>query len=110
MTMTSPKKKVPVIGQGGHKAPISEIKEVEREKHRSIKWANMVTEWDTFLVKKEKIFRKRLMKGLPDCLRGPIWTRIMGCDKLEQANPGKYEELKKTPSRKEDNDQIDLDK
>ncbi|PRP85082.1 hypothetical protein PROFUN_07266 [Planoprotostelium fungivorum] len=105
----SKKKDRILIGQNGHKAPKSEEKEIEDERVRATKWAPMVSEWQTFVTKKEKVFRKRLVKGLPDCLRGPVWRRIMNCDNWENANPGKYDELKKAPSKKEDNDQIDLD-
>jgi len=104
----SSKKKI-AIGQNGHKPPKSEAKEIEHERERAVKWCTMVTDWDNFVLKKEKVFRRRLVKGLPDCLRGPIWRNIMRCSMYEQQNPGKYEELKKAPSKKEDNDQIDLD-
>eukprot|EP01117_Protostelium_nocturnum_P013269 TRINITY_DN4941_c1_g1_i3.p1 TRINITY_DN4941_c1_g1~~TRINITY_DN4941_c1_g1_i3.p1 ORF type:complete len:1016 (-),score=462.63 TRINITY_DN4941_c1_g1_i3:38-3085(-) len=84
-----------------------EAKQIEKERVRSQKWASMVSNWDEFMSKKEKQFKKRLIKGIPDCLRGPIWRKLIGCDILETKNVGKYQELLTQPSTWVE--QIDLD-
>ena len=49
-------------------------KEAKKEAEREMKWAIMLSKWDTF--DKSKI-NQRIKKGIPDCVRGIAWRRIL---------------------------------
>ena len=65
--------------------------EVAREK----KWLDMLPKWEKIRAGKDKKlaekFRKRVYKGIPDKLRGVVWTRMLNVAKLKQERPGMYE-------------------
>lgn len=59
--------------------------EMEREK----KWLKMLRNWDHFSTS-EKL-RRRIYKGIPEKLRGQIWSRLLNIETVREEQRGKYE-------------------
>ncbi|KAK7860433.1 uncharacterized protein LOC112010922 [Quercus suber] len=71
--------------------------EYEREERRVRKWRKMIgvggSDWTYYVKRKPHVVRRRIRKGIPDCLRGLIWQLISGSRDLLLLNPGVYEQL-----------------
>ncbi|PKU86291.1 hypothetical protein MA16_Dca002122 [Dendrobium catenatum] len=71
--------------------------EVEREERRIRKWRKMIgvggSDWKHYVRRKPHVVRRRIRKGIPDCLRGLVWQLISGSRGLLLMNPGVYEQL-----------------
>jgi hypothetical protein len=48
------------------------------ENRRSKKWRKMLGQWDDINSKKKDKLKRRLRKGIPDCVRGEVWCRLTG--------------------------------
>ena len=59
--------------------------EVEREE----KWLKMHKSWEKY--KHSDKLRKRTYKGIPNKLRGLIWSGLLELDSLKEQQKGKYE-------------------
>jgi hypothetical protein len=59
--------------------------EMEREK----KWLKMLKNWNHFSMS-EKL-RRRIYKGIPEKLRGQVWSRLLNIDTVREEQQGKYE-------------------
>jgi hypothetical protein len=59
--------------------------EMEREK----KWLKMLKIWDHFSTTDK--MRRRIYKGIPEKLRGPVWSRLLNIDTVKEEQRGKYE-------------------
>jgi hypothetical protein len=59
--------------------------EIEREK----KWLKMLKNWDHFSTS-EKL-RRRIYKGIPEKLRGQVWSRLLNVETVREEQRGKYE-------------------
>mmetsp|Transcript_3274 Transcript_3274/g.4510 ORF Transcript_3274/g.4510 Transcript_3274/m.4510 type:complete len:795 (-) Transcript_3274:59-2443(-) len=72
-----------------------ERKLIEKERKRAAKWAPMITHWDHWAKKKKNQVKKRLIKGLPDCLRCEAWRKITRIEilKSQSDNVDKYHNL-----------------
>ncbi|KAL9271324.1 Ecotropic viral integration site 5 protein-like protein [Drosera capensis] len=71
--------------------------ESEREERRIRKWRKMIgvggSDWKLYVRKKPHVVKRRVRKGIPDCLRGLVWQLISGSRDLLLMNPGVYEQL-----------------
>ncbi|KAK3018705.1 hypothetical protein RJ639_005046 [Escallonia herrerae] len=72
--------------------------EYEREERRIRKWRKMVgvggSDWKHYYVRrKPHVVKRRIRKGIPDCLRGLVWQSISGSRDLLLMNPDVYEQL-----------------
>ncbi|KAJ8775174.1 hypothetical protein K2173_020178 [Erythroxylum novogranatense] len=71
--------------------------ELEREERRKRRWRKMIglggSEWKHYARRKSQVVRRRIRKGIPDCLRGLVWQLISGSRDLLLMNPGVYGKL-----------------
>ncbi|KAG6743068.1 hypothetical protein POTOM_054013 [Populus tomentosa] len=71
--------------------------EFEREERRVRKWRKMIgvggSDWKLYVQRKPHVVKRRIRKGIPDCLRGLVWQLISGSRDLLLMNPGVYEQL-----------------
>lgn len=69
--------------------------EFEREEGRVRKWRKMIgaggSDWKHYVRRKPHVVKRRVRKGIPDCLRGLVWQLISGSRDLLLMNPGVYE-------------------
>ncbi|URE22856.1 TBC [Musa troglodytarum] len=69
----------------------------DREQKRIRKWRKMIgvggSDWKHYVRRKPHVVKRRIRKGIPDCLRGLIWQLISGSRDLLLMNPGVYEQL-----------------
>uniref|UniRef100_A0A1D1XP25 EVI5-like protein n=1 Tax=Anthurium amnicola TaxID=1678845 RepID=A0A1D1XP25_9ARAE len=67
------------------------------EERRIKKWRKMIgiggSDWKHYVRRKPHVVRRRIRKGIPDCLRGLVWQLISGSRDLLLLNPGVYEQL-----------------
>ncbi|KAG5535288.1 hypothetical protein RHGRI_023160 [Rhododendron griersonianum] len=68
-----------------------------REERRNRKWRKMIgvggNDWKHYVRRKPHVVKRRIRKGIPDCLRGLVWQLISGSRDLLLMNPGVYEQL-----------------
>ena len=68
-----------------------------REARRVRKWRKMIgvggSDWKHYARRKSHVVKRRIRKGIPDCLRGLVWQLISGSRDLLLMNPGVYEVL-----------------
>lgn len=87
---------------GSHKA--MEEKEMDesrteqtREEKQIRKWRSMAgsggSDWKRYAKKKPRQLKRRIRKGIPDCLRGLLWQLISGSRDLLLRNQGVYQQL-----------------
>ncbi|XP_027358966.1 EVI5-like protein isoform X2 [Abrus precatorius] len=71
--------------------------ERHRDERRVRKWRKMIgvggSDWKHYLRRKPHVVKRRIRKGIPDCLRGLVWQLISGSRDLLLMNPGVYEQL-----------------
>ncbi|XAR62513.1 hypothetical protein NMG60_11017294 [Bertholletia excelsa] len=69
----------------------------EREERKIRKWRKMIgvggSDWKHYVRRKPHVVKRRIRKGIPDCLRGLVWQLISGSRDLLLMNPGVYEQL-----------------
>ncbi|CAM0947382.1 unnamed protein product [Alopecurus aequalis] len=51
------------------------------------------SDWKHYVRRKPHVVKRRIRKGIPDCLRGLVWQLISGSRDLLLMNPGVYETL-----------------
>ncbi|KAL0454581.1 UNVERIFIED_CONTAM: EVI5-like protein [Sesamum latifolium] len=49
------------------------------------------SDWNHYVGRKPHVVKRRIRKGIPDCLRGLVWQLISGSRELLLMNPGVYE-------------------
>lgn len=49
------------------------------------------SDWKHYVRRKPLVVKRRIRKGIPDCLRGLVWQLISGSRDLLLMNPGVYE-------------------
>ncbi|ESN99017.1 hypothetical protein HELRODRAFT_67442 [Helobdella robusta] len=80
----------------------------QTEIERKQKWVKMCSKWDQSYGS-DKFF-KRLYKGLPEAIRGLVWSKILKLNDVKKENEGVYEDMKQKARRWcPDIRQIDLD-
>lgn len=66
-----------------------------REERRVRKWRKMIgvggSDWKHYVRRKPHVVKRRIRKGIPDCLRGLVWQLISGSRDLLLMNAGVYE-------------------
>ncbi|XP_071259547.1 TBC1 domain family member 10A-like [Salvelinus alpinus] len=62
-------------------------------RQREVKWLDMLSNWDKWMVKRHKKVRLRCQKGIPPSLRGRAWLYLSGGKVKREQNRGKFEEL-----------------
>lgn len=71
------------------------LRSICREERRLRKWRNMIgvggTDWKLYVRRKPQVVKRRVRKGIPDCLRGLAWQLISGSRDLLLMNQGVYE-------------------
>lgn len=71
--------------------------EYERDERSVRKWRKMIgvggSDWKHYVRRKPHVVKRRIRKGIPDCLRGLVWQLISGSRDLLLLNPGVYEVL-----------------
>ncbi|CAH9106998.1 unnamed protein product [Cuscuta europaea] len=71
--------------------------EYQRDERRIRKWRKMIgvggSDWKHYVRRKPHVVKRRIRKGIPDCLRGLVWQLISGSRDLLLMNPGVYEQL-----------------
>jgi len=83
-------------------------KKIEIERKRAVKWAPMIRDWEDWKKNKMKKIKRRIVKGLPDCLRSETWKRLSSCMMAQDRNQANlYQNLLKQDSSYVE--QIDLD-
>lgn len=69
----------------------------EREEKRLRKWRKMIgvggTDWKHYARRKPNVVKRRIRKGIPDCLRGLVWQLVSGSRDLLLMHQGVYEQL-----------------
>lgn len=68
---------------------------VLREERKVRKWRKMIgvggSDWKHYVRRKPHVVKRRIRKGIPDCLRGLVWQLISGSRDLLLMNSGVYE-------------------
>ncbi|XP_059670528.1 uncharacterized protein LOC132316046 isoform X2 [Cornus florida] len=71
--------------------------EYQRVERRTRKWRKMIgiggSDWKHYVRRKPHVVKRRIRKGIPDCLRGLVWQLMSGSRDLLLMNPGVYEQL-----------------
>lgn len=71
--------------------------ERERDERRLRKWRKMIgvggSDWKQYVKRNPKVVKRRIRKGIPDCLRGLVWQLISGSRDLLLSHQGKYGQL-----------------
>mmetsp|Transcript_1807 Transcript_1807/g.2464 ORF Transcript_1807/g.2464 Transcript_1807/m.2464 type:complete len:388 (-) Transcript_1807:180-1343(-) len=65
----------------------------DTEENRTKKWIKMLGKWNEYRENKPKKVKRRIRKGVPDCLRGLVWNLLSGIGNLKANNSELYEEL-----------------
>lgn len=69
----------------------SNSQEQRLEQERIRKWTKMVDKWDKKKVIDSDKLKRRVYKGIPDCFRGKVWSKLLGLDTIKEEQRGKYE-------------------
>lgn len=75
--------------------PAQERARIRLENQRTQKWRNVLSKWHSFTTKQRDVLKRRLRKGIPEAMRGMVWTRLVGADAKRAANPDLYAALLK---------------
>lgn len=70
----------------------AEAKAKQVETERTTKWVKMIKNWKKYFPS-EKLTR-RVYKGIPDRLRGDIWSRLLGVHIVKMEQDGIYSKMK----------------
>ncbi|XP_053659087.1 USP6 N-terminal-like protein [Anopheles marshallii] len=96
-----------------HPVAPKQSKETEQLQHkiemeRVKKWVKMNKNWTSAATKEN--LRRRVMKGIPDRMRSPIWRKLLELDRQIKENMGMYEQMLECARRHSpDIRQIDFD-
>lgn len=66
-------------------------------RQRELKWLDMLTHWDKWMIKRFNKVRLRCQKGIPPALRGRAWLYLSGGKVKREQNQGKFQELDGEP-------------
>ncbi|XP_076010237.1 TBC1 domain family member 10A-like [Genypterus blacodes] len=62
-------------------------------RQREVKWLDMLSHWDKWMIKRFNKVRLRCQKGIPPALRGRAWLYLSGGKVKKEQNQGKFQEL-----------------
>ena len=81
----------------GVDVPLCTTLVIAREEGRLRKWRKMIgvggTDWKHYVRRNPQVVKRRIRKGVPDCLRGLVWQLTSGSRDLLLMNQGVYEVL-----------------
>uniref|UniRef100_H2SPF5 TBC1 domain family member 10A n=1 Tax=Takifugu rubripes TaxID=31033 RepID=H2SPF5_TAKRU len=66
-------------------------------RQREVKWLDMLSHWDKWIMKRFNKVRLRCQKGIPPALRGRTWLYLSGGKVKKEQNQGKFQELDNQP-------------
>ncbi|KAJ4922249.1 hypothetical protein JOQ06_019503 [Pogonophryne albipinna] len=66
-------------------------------RQRELKWLDMLSHWDKWMIKRFNKVRLRCQKGIPPALRGRAWLYLSGGKVKKEQNHGKFQELDSQP-------------
>ncbi|XP_056274843.1 TBC1 domain family member 10A-like [Pseudoliparis swirei] len=66
-------------------------------RQREVKWLDMLSHWDKWMIKRFNKVRLRCQKGIPPALRGRAWLYLSGGKVKKEQNQGKFQELDNQP-------------
>lgn len=66
-------------------------------RQREVKWLDMLSHWDKWMIKRYNKVRLRCQKGIPPALRGRAWLYLSGGKVKREQNQGKFQELDSQP-------------
>lgn len=66
-------------------------------RQREVKWLDMLSHWDKWMIKRFNKVRLRCQKGIPPALRGRAWLYLSGGKVKKEQNQGKFQELDSQP-------------
>lgn len=82
--------------------------EIRIEMERVKKWVKMLRKWDQASTSDK--LRRRVYKGVPNSLRGQVWSRMLNLPTVREEQSGKYQEMREMAWKwSPDIRQIDLD-
>lgn len=83
---------------------------VDVVRRRERKWLEMLSNWDTHMLKRYRKVRDRCRKGIPSALRARAWQHLCGAHKYLERNHGVFAQLAESPAnpRLEDDIRKDL--
>ena len=72
-------------------------REIERRKRKEIsregKWRDMTSHWDKYAKRRVAMVKRRIRKGIPDVLRGGVWTTLGRVPETRATCPHAYSDL-----------------
>ena len=84
LTMNELKKKIKA-SRGADRTRYKKIyKKMAKENSRVKKWRSMLANWDKQAAAKPKRLKKRIRKGVPDCVRCKVWPKLAGVEELKK--------------------------
>ncbi|XP_070760123.1 TBC1 domain family member 10A-like [Enoplosus armatus] len=78
-------------------------------RQREVKWLDMLSHWDKWMIKRFNKVRLRCQKGIPPALRGRAWLYLSGGKMKKEQNQGKFQELDSQPGEPKWLDVIEKD-
>jgi hypothetical protein len=66
-----------------------EVRLLQVEMERVKKWLKMLKNWEG-MSSSEKL-RRRIYKGIPNSLRGQVWSQLLNLETIREEQKGKYE-------------------
>ncbi len=67
-------------------AALEDPKKLRKENDRLLKWQKMLAGFDEYRTQKSEKLASRTWKGLPDAVRGDVWTRFTASVKIAVRN------------------------
>lgn len=82
---------------GGHTTTATYKHAVWLENRRTQKWVKMIgkqlEDWEVCQLRNAATLKKRIRKGIPEALRGRVWSHLAGSSQMLLNNPGAYHQL-----------------
>ena len=66
---------------------------MQNENVKLKEWLEITPYFENYMQKNRNKLKKKIRKGIPDSLRGDIWMKISGTDKLRQGREKLYNDL-----------------
>ncbi|CAG9322600.1 unnamed protein product [Blepharisma stoltei] len=73
----------PQVDRYGFAAPnLVSLGNLSRDNARLEKWEDMLLRWEYNITRRADFLKKRIRKGVPDCLRGRVWSELAEIEKF----------------------------
>lgn len=82
----------PSVDKYGFLSTLNSIQSIDLHKScaRLAKWETMLSNWDYYMLKHSSKLKSRIRKGIPQSLRGRVWTLLSEIDVIRQSYPKNY--------------------